>query len=83
MFTGFVFDFVQPSLNHFVGVVACSIETLPQSMVWQATLIGFFPFFTQLTQSVLHFSTANGGFKVKLFLGRGGGSSSRFCHLSC
>ena len=68
MFTGFVFDFVQPSLNHFVGVVACSIETLPQSMVWQATLISFFPFFTQLTQSVLHFSTAYGGLKVKLFL---------------
>ena len=65
---GFMFDFVQPSLHHFVGIVASGIKTLPEGMIGQATLVGLLPFFTQLTQGFLHLATAHGRFKLETFL---------------
>ena len=48
--------FLQPLLDHFVGLVASAVKALPQAMVGQTPLIGLLPLFAQLAQSLLHFS---------------------------
>ena len=45
--------FAKPRLHKGISAVAGLIKALPQTMVGQATLVGFFPFIPQLTQGVL------------------------------
>ena len=67
MLCGFMLDFVQPGLNHFVGVVASCIKTFPKCMVGQAALVGLLPIFTQLAQGLLHLAATDGRLQHKVF----------------
>ena len=49
----FGLGFAKPSLHKGISTVAGLVKAFPQTMVGQATLVGFFPFIPQLTQGVL------------------------------
>ena len=58
------FHLFKPSQHGFVSLVACGIETLPQTMIGQATLVDLLPAVTQLAQLVLHLAPTHGGYFV-------------------
>ena len=53
------FHLLKPSQHSLVSLVACGIESLPQSMVGQTALVNLLPAVTQLTQLVLHLAPAH------------------------
>ena len=54
MLGGVQLDFFKPGFNHFVGLIAGFVKTLPKPVVGYTTLIGLFPLFAQCPQVVLH-----------------------------
>ena len=58
MLGGFELDFLEPALNHLVGLVAGFIKAFPQAVIRNATLVGLLPLLTQCAQVVLHLAPA-------------------------
>ena len=58
--SGIGLELFEPSLHHFVGLVACLVKALPHGVVGYTTLVRLLPLLAHSAQGLLHLASADG-----------------------